>query len=116
MAASAPLLGAPPIDPLEAEGLDRALGDVRDNLVCAERADATPLPDLNELTLAIDSMVVAVEKEGQASPEVIQDLKLLAHQSKQMIAASRLIRKDLAAIRLPPSAHAGARDGRLGMD
>ena len=101
MTAAAVLLSAPPVGPPAISGLERALDDVRENLIRAERADATPAADLRELTRALDSMVVQVEKEEVASPDAIQDLKLLAHQSKQMIAASRIIRKDTAAIRLP---------------
>ena len=102
MAAASALLSPPPIEPARLGGLERALSDVRDNLLQAERAGtASTTVDLRELTRALDSMVVAVEKEGTASTDTIQDLKLLAYQSKQMIAASRFIRKDLASIRLP---------------
>jgi uncharacterized membrane protein YccC len=102
MAAASALLSPPPIEPARLGGLERALSDVRENLLQAERAGtASTTVDLRELTRALDSMVVAVEKEGTASTDTIQDLKLLAYQSKQMIAASRFIRKDLASIRLP---------------
>jgi uncharacterized membrane protein YccC len=102
MAAASPLLSPPPIGAARLGGLELALGDVRDNLLQAERAaTASTTVDLRELTRALDSMVVAVEKEGTTGTDTIQDLKLLAYQSKQMIAASRLIRKDLASIRLP---------------
>ncbi|CAB3784810.1 FUSC family protein [Pararobbsia alpina] len=102
MAAASPLLSQPLVEPAKLGGLDRALGDVRENLLQIERAGtASPTVDLRELTRALDSMVVAVEKEGMASADAIQDLKLLAYQSKQMIAASRFIRKDVTSIRLP---------------
>jgi uncharacterized membrane protein YccC len=102
MAAASGLLSPPPIDAAKLGGLERALSDVRDNLLQAERAStASTTVDLRELTRALDSMVVAAEKEGTANTDAIQDLKLLAYQSKQMIAASRFIRKDLASIRLP---------------
>jgi uncharacterized membrane protein YccC len=102
MGAASPLLSPTPVGPDKLEGLDRALGEVRENLLQAERGGMAPtLVELRELTRALDSMVVAVEKNGTASADAIQDLKLLAYQSKQMIAASRFIRKDIAAIRLP---------------
>jgi uncharacterized membrane protein YccC len=102
MTAASPLLSPPPVEPTALSGLERALGDVRDNLLQAERGStASTLVDLRDITRALDSMVVAVEKEGTANADAIQDLKLLAHQSKQMIAASRFIRKDVASIRLP---------------
>lgn len=102
MAAASPLLSPPPVESTALSGLERALGDVRDNLLQAERGGtASTIVDLRDITRALDSMVVAVEKEGTANADAIQDLKLLAHQSKQMIAASRFIRKDVASIRLP---------------
>jgi hypothetical protein len=46
-------------------------------------------------------MVVEAEKSDAVSTDAAQELKLLAHQCKQMLAASLLIRKDAGVIRLP---------------
>lgn len=46
-------------------------------------------------------MVVAVEQSGAVGAEFTHDLKVLAHQCKQMLASSLLIRKDASLIRLP---------------
>lgn len=46
-------------------------------------------------------MVVEAEKSSQAGSELTHDLKVLAHQCKQMLASSLLIRKDASLIRLP---------------
>ncbi|HTJ92174.1 MAG TPA: FUSC family membrane protein, partial [Pararobbsia sp.] len=102
MAAATPMLIAPPAPSSEIGKLDQALGDVRANLVGAEQADASsPATDPREHTRVLDSMIVALEKDGAVSAESIQDLKLLVHQTKQMLAVSQRIRKDTAAIHLP---------------
>jgi hypothetical protein len=46
-------------------------------------------------------MVVTAERTDEIPGDVLHDLKLLAHQCKQMLAASMLIRKDASVIRLP---------------
>ncbi|CAM2144518.1 AraE protein [Pararobbsia alpina] len=102
MAAATPLLIAPPAPASEIGKLDDALADVRTNLMLAEQADASsPSTDLREHTRVLDSMVVALEKDTAVTAETVQDLKLLIHQTKQMLAVSQRIRKDTAAIRLP---------------
>jgi uncharacterized membrane protein YccC len=82
--------------------LERALMAVRDNLARAQAGVAAPeqAETTKQLTRELDSMVVEIEKSG-APPERIQELKMLALQCKQMLAASFLIRKDAAAICLP---------------
>jgi hypothetical protein len=46
-------------------------------------------------------MVVGAEHAKDISIDALHDLKLLAHQCKQMIVASFLIRKDASLIDLP---------------
>jgi hypothetical protein len=45
-------------------------------------------------------MVIDAERSGRHSNEFVQELKILALQSKQMLAASFLIRKDARTIAL----------------
>jgi uncharacterized membrane protein YccC len=84
--------------------LDRALNVVRENLARAQ-AGESPLGDqtetTKELTRELDSMVVDIEESGARPAELVQAVKLLVLQIKQMMAASLLIRKDAAAIQLP---------------
>lgn len=85
---------------------------------------AFPTPEQERaLTRALDEMVVRAEKAAEvtgtaadaaADPatgssradwpaEAIEELKLLAHQCKQMLAASSLVRRDTGKMRLPAS-------------
>ncbi|HTH62862.1 MAG TPA: FUSC family membrane protein [Paraburkholderia sp.] len=89
---------------LSVDALERALSCVHENLKSAEAG--TPMPadhaDITKkLTRELDTMVVDAERSSAANPEAAQDLKLLAHQCKQMLAASWLIRRDASVIRLP---------------
>ncbi|WP_322094256.1 FUSC family protein [Paraburkholderia bannensis] len=107
--ASAPLLrsavNADQLAPsVKLDALDQALNCVRENLVAAEAG--TPVPDdqiemTRRLTRDLDTLVVETERALGAASELAQDLKLLAHQCKQMLAASWLIRKDASLIHLP---------------
>jgi uncharacterized membrane protein YccC len=84
--------------------VERTLAVIREDLVEAQ-AGAAPSEDhgerMKELTRGLDSMVVAAERANEIPGDVVHDLKLLAHQCKQMLAASMLIRKDASVIRLP---------------
>jgi hypothetical protein len=77
---------------------------IREDLAEAQ-GGAAPSEDhgerMKELTRGLDSMVVAAERANEIPGDVVHDLKLLAHQCKQMLAASMLIRKDASVIRLP---------------
>ncbi|RJE51665.1 membrane protein [Burkholderia mallei] len=100
--AAAPLLrhaceqGNPP-------ALERGMAAVREHL---EQAEAGVPPPANQaetskqLTRELDSMVVDAER-SDAGADLAHDLKVLAHQCKQMLASSLLIRKDASVIRLP---------------
>jgi len=88
--------------PLDA--LERALSCVRENLDAAETGTPAPADLINttkRLTRDLDAMVVGAERTLGPSAELTQELKLLSHQCKQMIAASWIIRKDAGVIRLP---------------
>jgi uncharacterized membrane protein YccC len=109
------------------EPLQRALSVVRDNLSLAENADAPPQPApgqtagaltqmvktvtaggtlpaaealarSRELNRELDESVVSAESQSGVPAEVVQELKLLVHQCKQMIGASWLIRNDACVI------------------
>jgi uncharacterized membrane protein YccC len=86
------------------QALQRALSAVRENLSEA-LAGEPPSADHGEVTKQLkhelDLMAVEAEKSGASSQEFAQEVKLLAHQCKQMLAASLLIRKDAGVIRLP---------------
>jgi len=105
--AIAPLLRStsrPDQPELKLEALERALSCVRENLVAAEAGTLSPADQTDitkQLTRELDAMVVEAERTLGTSAELAQELKLLAHQCKQMIAASWLIRKDASIIRLP---------------
>ncbi|CAG9246459.1 Putative membrane protein YccC [Paraburkholderia unamae] len=105
--ATAPLLRstARPDQPaIKLDALERALSCVRENLVAAEAGTPSPADQIDitkQLTRELDTMVVEAERTLGAAAELAQELKLLAHQCKQMIAASWLIRKDASIIRLP---------------
>jgi len=90
-----------------AQPVQRALTVIRDNLTQAQ--DGVPAPEDQAeqsklLTRELDSMVVGAERAERADDipaDAVQDLKLLAHQCKQMLTASFLIRKDASLINLP---------------
>lgn len=87
------------------EPVQRAFGVVRDNLSEAQAvvsdADGASVFDTKDIRRDLDAMVAAAERAQTLPADAIQDLKLLAHQCKQMLTASALIRKDAAQIRLP---------------
>jgi len=87
-----------------AQPVQRALTVIRDNLTQAQ--DGVPAPEDQAeqsklLTRELDSMVVGAERAEDIPVDAVQDLKLLAHQCKQMLTASLLIRKDASLINLP---------------
>jgi uncharacterized membrane protein YccC len=87
-----------------AQPVQRALTVIRDNLTQAQ--DGVPAPEdqaeqSKQLTVELDSMVVGAERTEDIPFDAVQDLKLLAHQCKQMLTASFLIRKDASLINLP---------------
>jgi uncharacterized membrane protein YccC len=84
--------------------VQRALSVIRDNLAQAQDGVAAPADQAEQtklLTRELDSMVVGAEHAREVSGDAVHDLKLLAHQCKQMITASFLIRKDASLINLP---------------
>jgi uncharacterized membrane protein YccC len=86
--------------------LQRGLSVVRENLEQAEVGTPPPADQtdvVKQLTRELDSMVIDAEKapDSVGKAEAVNELKLLAHQCKQMLAASFLIRKDASVIRLP---------------
>jgi uncharacterized membrane protein YccC len=84
--------------------LERALAVVRENLARAHAGEPPPgdqIETTKKLTRDLDSMVVDIEESGTRPAELVQAIKLLVLQIKQMLAASFLIRKDAAAIELP---------------
>ena len=92
------------VEDVSLQPLQRALSVVRDNLTEAEAG--TPLPaeqaeQIKLLSRDLDAMVVETEKSPDYSADAVHDMKLLAHQCKQMLAAAALIRKDASVIRLP---------------
>ncbi|MDG0022706.1 FUSC family membrane protein [Trinickia sp. Y13] len=103
--AAAPLLRS--VAQHESDGalaLQRALSAVRENLTRAQAGEAPPADQAETAKLIkrdLDTMVVEIERAGTHTPEFVGELKLLALQCKQMLAASQLIRKDAGAIRLP---------------
>ncbi|MBB2928260.1 FUSC family protein [Paraburkholderia silvatlantica] len=105
--ATAPLLRstARPDQPeVKLDALQRALSCVRENLVAAEAGTPAPADQTDitkQLTRELDAMVVQAERALGPAAELPQELKLLAHQCKQMITASWLIRRDASIIRLP---------------
>jgi uncharacterized membrane protein YccC len=105
--AAAPLLrtsAQQQVEGVSLQPLQRALSVVRDNLTEAETGTA-PAPDQNEqiklLGRELDAMVVETEKSPGYSADAVHDMKLLAHQCKQMLSAAAQIRKDASVIRLP---------------
>jgi uncharacterized membrane protein YccC len=104
--AAAPLLRstAKPGETVPLDALERALSRVRENLdaaVAGTPAPANQIDTTKQLTRELDAMVVGAERALGPSAELTQELKLLAHQCKQMVAASWIIRKDASVIRLP---------------
>ncbi|WP_028227194.1 FUSC family protein [Paraburkholderia ferrariae] len=104
--AAAPLLraAARPGQTVALDALERAMTCVHDNLAAAEAGMPAPADQIDltkRLTRDLDTMVVEAERALGPSAEFTQELKLLAHQCKQMVAASWLIRKDASVIRLP---------------
>ncbi|KND57899.1 putative transmembrane protein [Candidatus Paraburkholderia schumanniana] len=109
--AAAPLLQSlSEADGQSFEPVQRTFGIVRDNLASAQeelpasaRSDApsAQADALKELRRELDAMVVNAERAQALPPDALHDLKLLAHQCKQMLTASSLIGKDAAQIRLP---------------
>jgi uncharacterized membrane protein YccC len=94
------------VDRKSQQPLQRALSVVRENLEQAEAGNAPPADQtdvVKQLTRELDSMVIEAEKapDSAGKPDAVGELKLLAHQCKQMLAASFLIRKDASVIRLP---------------
>ncbi|KND52709.1 putative membrane protein [Candidatus Burkholderia verschuerenii] len=95
------------------EPVQRTLGIVRDNLSDAQ--SALPEPEVStdgdapapradaikDLRRELDAMVTSAERAKTLPADALHDLKLLAHQCKQMLTASALIGKDSAQIRLP---------------
>ena len=89
---------------LSLDALERALSCVHENLAAAEAGMPPPADHADitkKLTRELDTMVVGTERAGGVNPEATQDLKLIAHQCKQMLTASWLIRRDASVIRLP---------------
>ncbi|MDR5812895.1 FUSC family membrane protein [Caballeronia sp. LZ033] len=92
------------------EPVQRTFGMVREHLAAAQdELPAAPQPDaapaqsdaLKELRRELDAMVIQAERAQALPPDALHDLKLLAHQCKQMLSASALISKDATQIRLP---------------
>ncbi|ACD16022.1 FUSC family protein [Paraburkholderia phytofirmans] len=105
--AAAPLLrtsAQQQVDGVSLQPLQRALSVVRDNLTEAETGTA-PAADQSEqiklLGRELDAMVVETEKSPDYTADAVHDMKLLAHQCKQMLSAAAQIRKDASVIRLP---------------
>ncbi|WP_206952713.1 FUSC family protein [Trinickia acidisoli] len=103
--AAAPLLRSmAQREPDGSQALQRALTAVRENLTRAQAGEAPPADQpetTKQLTRELDAMVVDVERAGTQPVEFVGEIKLLALQCKQMLAASFLIRKDAGAIHLP---------------
>ncbi|RZF31370.1 AraE protein [Paraburkholderia sp. UYCP14C] len=92
------------VEDISLQPLQRALSLVRDNLSAAEAGTALPAEQSEQIKLMsreLDVMVVEAEKSPDYSADAVHDTKLLAHQCKQMLAASAQIRKDASMIRLP---------------
>ncbi len=106
MAAAAPLLAAD--GTADNPALAHALSAIRENLMQAE-AGAQVESDFaqikKELTRRLDAMVIEAEQASTEPNEIVQELKLLALQCKQMLTVSQLICKDAGAIQLPAPTH-----------
>ncbi|WGS51356.1 FUSC family protein [Paraburkholderia sp. D15] len=107
ISAAAPLLRTSAnqqTDGVSLQPLQRALSAIRDNLTEAEAGSAPPADQGEQIKLLnreLDAMVVDTEKSAEYSADAVHDMKLLAHQCKQMLSAAALIRKDASVIRLP---------------
>jgi uncharacterized membrane protein YccC len=104
--AAAPLLRTSAQQPetVSLQPLQRVLNVVRDNLMEAEAGTAPPADQTEvtkQLARELDAMVVEAEKSADYPADAVHELKLLAHQCKQMLTAANLIRKDASVIRLP---------------
>ncbi|HTH74285.1 MAG TPA: FUSC family membrane protein [Trinickia sp.] len=103
--AAAPLLRSmAQHEPDGSQALQRALSSVRENITCAQKGEPPPADQVEttkQLTRELDAMVIDIERAGAQSAEFVGEIKLLALQCKQMLAASFLIRKDAGVIRLP---------------
>jgi uncharacterized membrane protein YccC len=104
--AAAPLLrtSAQQQDSVSLQPLQRVLSVVRDNLTEAEAGIAPPADQAEQtkqISRELDAMVVEAEISADHSADAVHELKLLAHQCKQMLAAANQIRKDASVIRLP---------------
>ncbi|WP_233800791.1 FUSC family protein [Paraburkholderia sp. HP33-1] len=92
------------VEDVSLQPLQRALSLVRDNLSAAEAGTALPAEQSEQIKLMnreLDAMVVKTENSPDYTADAVHDTKLLAHQCKQMLAASAQIRKDASMIRLP---------------
>jgi uncharacterized membrane protein YccC len=92
------------VEDISLQPLQRALSLVRENLSAAEAGTALPAEQSEQIKLMnreLDTMVVETEKSPDYTADAVHDTKLLAHQCKQMLAASAQIRKDASMIRLP---------------
>ena len=104
--AAAPLLRTSAQQPetVSLQPLQRVLSVVRDNLTEAEAGTMPPADQAEvtrQLARELDAMVVEAEKSSDYSADAVHELKLLAHQCKQMLTAANLIRRDASVIRLP---------------
>jgi uncharacterized membrane protein YccC len=89
------------------QALQRALSAVREHLARAQAGEPPPADyaeAIKQIKHELDTMVVEIERAGTQPAEFISEIKLLALQCKQMLAASLLIRKDAGAIHLPDEA------------
>jgi hypothetical protein len=79
------------------------LSDAQDELPAPPQPGAAPAQTdaVKELRRELDAMVIQAERAQALPPDALHDLKLLAHQCKQMLSASSLISKDATQIRLP---------------
>lgn len=105
--ASAPLIAT--LGPVDRRAVDLTMQTVSENLRQAEAGVALPpnsADDIKALNRDLDAMVVAAEKErpagqdGESADDALEALKALAHQCKQMLKVSAVIRKDASTIRL----------------
>ncbi len=102
MAAAAPLLAAD--GTADNPTLTHALSAIRENLMQAEagtQVESDFAQIKKELTRRLDAMVIEAEHANTEPNEIVQELKLLALQCKQMLTVSQLICKDAGAIQLP---------------
>jgi len=84
-----------------AGGASAASGDTQPNSPQEAAAASVKLEQERALNHELDEMVVLAENTEAVTSDMVHELKLLAHQCKQMIAASWLIRRDTCRISLP---------------